>query len=391
MAQLGHRKMDAEAPPSGSSGSPVTVDRKLPSRDSTGSKPKSSPRVAVIGGGAFGVTSAVKLGQSGCNVDLFEKADDILTAASGINQYRLHRGYHYPRSPETASSCLVSEPSFRGEYGEAVVEDFDHYYCIATRGSRTSADQFTAFCEAQGLELERSCPGPVRAEAVDLCVRVNECLFDPAILRSICWDRLRRAQVNVFLRTDANKRDLSSYDYVVVCTYSAINQSLRDFPDARREYQFELCEKPVVRLPESFHGKSIVVLDGPFMCVDPLGSNGLFVLGNVVHAIHQTNVGRSPIISRRYRQWLNKGIVEDPPVTNFNQFISSASGFFNDIGRAEHVGSMFTIRTVFPDRDGTDERPTLVEQLGDRTIVVFSGKIGTCVQAAHQVVRLVTG
>ena len=27
--------------------------------------------------------------------------DDIMKAASGINQYRIHRGYHYPRSFET--------------------------------------------------------------------------------------------------------------------------------------------------------------------------------------------------------------------------------------------------------------------------------------------------
>ena len=132
-------------------------------------------------------------------------------------------------------------------------------------------------------------------------------------------------------------------------------------------------------------------MDGPFMCVDPLGSSGLFVLGNVVHAIHETNVGRHPIIDKRFLPLLNNGIVKDPPITNFSQFISSAAEFFKGIDKAEHVGSMFAIRTVLPDKDETDERPTIVERAGDRVIKVFSGKIGTCVEAAEQVSRLVLG
>ena len=55
-------------------------------------------RIAVVGGGIFGVSAAVKLARAGHQADLFEKQRDILCAASGINQYRIHRGYHYPRN-----------------------------------------------------------------------------------------------------------------------------------------------------------------------------------------------------------------------------------------------------------------------------------------------------
>ena len=343
------------------------------------------------GGGAFGVTSALRLSRDGCAVDLFEKSSDILQGASGINQYRLHRGYHYPRSPETAISCLNSESSFREEYGGAVSDHFEHYYCIARQGSKTSPEQFAAFCEAQSLEFTAARVDLLRQEKVGLCVSVNESVFDPDALRKICWSRLRGSQVNVLLNTDATGRDLDQYDYVVVNTYSVINDFLSDDSAAQTDYQYELCEKPVVRLPDKFRNKSIVVMDGPFMCVDPLGSSGLFVLGNVVHAIHETNVGRHPIIDKRFLPLLNNGIVKDPPITNFSQFISSAAEFFKGIDKAEHVGSMFAIRTVLPDKDETDERPTIVERAGDRVIKVFSGKIGTCVEAAEQVSRLVLG
>ena len=54
-------------------------------------------KVAVIGGGIFGITAAFTLSQNN-EVDLFEKNDDLITQASYVNQYRLHRGSHYPRS-----------------------------------------------------------------------------------------------------------------------------------------------------------------------------------------------------------------------------------------------------------------------------------------------------
>lgn len=324
-------------------------------------------------------------------MDLFEKSTDILQGASGINQYRLHRGYHYPRSPETANSCLDSENSFRKEYEGAVLDQFEHYYCIARHHSKTSPDQFLAFCNLHSLEFTSSHVDLLRKESVDLCVKVKESVFDPSALRKICWGKLQKSTVNVFLNTEMHAGDLDHYDYVVITTYSLINDLLPDDSPAQTDYQYELCEKPVVRLPDKFQNKSVVVLDGPFMCFDPMGTSGLSVLGNVVHAIHQTNVGRRPIIDDKYLPLLNNGIIKDPPITNFAKFISSASEFFHGIDTVDHIGSMFTIRTVLPDKDETDERPTLAERVGDRVIKVFSGKIGTCVESAKQVSRMILG
>ena len=52
---------------------------------------------------------------------------------------------------------------------------------------------------------------------------------------------------------------------------------------------------------------------------------------------------------------------------------------------------MFTFRTVLPNRDEDDARPTLVDRLDDRMFNLFSGKIGTCVDAANQVLGGISG
>jgi hypothetical protein len=232
-------------------------------------------------------------------------------------------------------------------------------------------------------------PALVRRRALAVCLKVKEQLIDHEALRTICWANLRHPHIQVHLETEADDAVLDAYDFVVISTYATMNTLLSRFPEAQEEYQFELCEKPVVRLPQQFQGHSLVIMDGPFMCVDPFGRTGLFLLGNVVHAIHRTTIGKAPVIEERYRPWLNAGIIRRPPLTHFKRFLTAAAAFLPGIERAEHVGSLFTIRTVQPYKEETDERPTIVRSVGDRVMTIFSGKLGTCVQAATEVVTCI--
>jgi hypothetical protein len=337
----------------------------------------------VVGGGIFGVTAAVALAEAGHFVELFERADDLLTCATGINQYRLHRGYHYPRSPETIAASRASEASFREAYGEAVVDEHSHYYAIARHGSKTSAADYLACCRRHDIEVVEQYPSVLRRDAVELCVLVREGIIDVALLRALCWRNIRRAGIRVHLGSVATKSTLSEFDTVVLATYAALNE----LADPPRRYQFEVCEKPVVRLPAAYAGVSAVVMDGPFMCFDPVGRSDRFVLGNVIHAIHHQNVGYRPEVPPSLQPLLNSGVVSPPPFSRFESFVEAAQEFFVGFDQAEHVGSMFTVRTVLPNTDLTDERPTLVTSLDDRVMTIFSGKIGTCVAAASQVVQ----
>ena len=215
----------------------------------------------------------------------------------------------------------------------------------------------------------------------DLTVKIKESLYAPDALRKICMDRIRACNINLFLNSKVNSLDeLSEYKYKVISTYSSLN----DFDKVQKDYQFELCEKPLFILPNKYKNKSIVVMDGPFMCFDPYGFTKYHVGGNVVHAIHSSNIGKKAIVPPAYKNYINKGIIKDPKLTNVPRFIESAKKFFPDIEKAIHVGSMYTVRTVLPNKDDTDARPTIVD-FKDDTIVLFSGKVGNCVAAAEQI------
>ena len=345
-------------------------------------------KIAVIGGGIFGVTTALMLANEN-HVELFEKNNDILKAASGSNQYRIHRGYHYPRSKETVLEILKSENSFKEIFSEATVNHYDHYYCIAKKNSLTSAKQFVDFCAEYGLVIDKAELGCVQKDSIDLCVQVKESVYDPKKLKKISLDKLNECNVKIHLNTEATDEIFAEFDRVVICTYANLNALLTRFPELQEEYQFELCEKPVVKLPNSFHNKSIVIMDGPFMCIDPLANTDLHLLCNVTHEIHQTNIGKIPEIDKRYLHLLDNGMVKNPSHTNYDKFIKSSLDFFPEIKDAKHIGSMFTVRAVPPRVEDTDERPTLVKKINEKIITVFSGKITTCVEAAKEVKKII--
>ena len=336
-------------------------------------------RCAVVGGGIYGVTVATKLKVSGYDVDLYESDSQILNRASGINQYRLHRGYHYPRSIETIESCKTNEDSFIKYYNQSIVnDDIKHYYSIASEESLVTAQEYLTTLDDAGLgwKIVDTLPN------CDLTIEVDEKLYDPNMLRMLCRERLYGNGVDVHLSKKVSKQD--GYKHTIYSTYSSLN----DFTDDEQDYQFELCEKPVLKLPKKYKGKSIVIMDGPFMCFDPYSDTDYHLAGNVVHAIHASNIGKKPKIPPVYEEYLNKGVVKKPKYTNIDRFIESAKKFFPEIEESEYIGSMYTIRTVLPHKDETDERPTIVTKQGD-DYILFSSKIGNCVTAASNVIDMI--
>ena len=341
------------------------------------------PKALVVGGGIFGTTAAIALSHNGYRVELHEELKDVMMAASDINQYRLHKGYHYPRSKETAQECLKGLKTFKRKYGECVVNgNIEHYYAIASKESMTKPSEYLEFLDEMDLPYKKVEP----IKNTDITIKAEEELFDNYKLYELVRDKLWSSGVDVQRNRTTIKDDFKGYDVVVIATYAKINELL----DKKKRYQYELCEKPVVRLPREYQGKSIVIMDGPFMCLDPYGQRN-HVLGNVVHAIHETNIGEEPIVSDELKQYLNKGVIEKPKHTNIDKFIKTGKRFFKDFHKLKHIGSMYTIRTVQKNREHDDARPTLVNHEGGNVYSLLSGKIDTCVDSANELIRMLSG
>lgn len=341
--------------------------------------------VAVVGGGIFGCTAAHIISRAGHKVTLFEQHHDIMLCASHTNQRRLHRGYHYPRSHDTVVSLSRSIESFKREYCEAVYNCDESLYCIARDGSLVTSDDYIKFCNEHELPISIITNHPlVNHMTVDLIVRVEEQMFDYTTLKKIVTSKLSDSQVTIKTSSRFTDDMRSRYDIVVNATYARLNELTTDLK--RREYQFEICEKIAVEVPKVLDSKSIVILDGPFCCIDPMGRDThLSQLGHVVHAVRSVNVGHTFLNAASYK--IDSAMTRDISHSKFNNFISGLRDFIPAAAGCQYVGSHYTVRAVQPYVDSTDQRPTVVDWVSDRQVNLFSGKIDTCVSAAEDILK----
>ena len=330
-------------------------------------------KAAVIGGGIFGCTAAIELARAGLDVDLYEQHADILLGASRANQGRLHHGYHYPRAG------VVMRPHarrFAARFPDAIRSSTRHYYCVAAEGSAVTGAEYLDFCRRTGLPFQRHTPSVVQAGAVDECVRVPESHVDIRALRGLLSSQLHRTKVRRHLNTAVQPEELG-HDWVVQATYGQ---------PWGRPLRYEVCETALIRLGQHMAKLSFVVMDGPFVSLDPTPA-GTHMLYDVAHSVRAANVGDKPEIPEHLAPLIDRGVVHTPH-TQVEAMLGTARRFLRGVGMPEYCGSMFTVRAVLPDVDGTDERPTLVERDG-RVLRVLSGKICSAVKAAGDVLAAV--
>ena len=346
-------------------------------------------KIAVVGAGIFGVTIALALDAVGQEVYLYDKQDTILNAASRVNQYRLHMGYHYPRSLETMRNCLRGLRSFTAVYGDAVFNEVEQIYCIAKGSSKTTRENYLKVLESEGLGYKiRDDLKHVKYESIDLAIEVPEKMFNFFILKGICMEKLRESKVSLVLKTNFTCDMIKMFDQVVVTTYCNNNE----FCVIPRPYQFELVEKLVLTMPESFISIGTVILDGGYCCIDPFPDlSGLFLMGHVDYAIHGRYIGTFAYPTPPYEKVLNKGIIptcELRSITNALVMIEAGREFFNySYNEVNHIGSMFTYRVVLPEAESTDNRPSVVERVSEKVVTVLGGKIPTVVDTARRLVE----
>lgn len=333
-------------------------------------------RAAVVGAGIFGCLAALELAQAGAQVDLFDARHEVMLGASGANQGRLHAGYHYPRSLATAREVRDAGPELAGRFPEVVVSSFRHHYLVA-KGSQVSAEKYLAFLDELRLGYRQVEHPLVRRDTVDLALQVDEAFVDLVELRFLLRQQLMAAGVRLRLRTPATARLLArDFDVAVDATYGR---------SGLRPLRYELTEVALVQLGEHFRDLSFVVMDGPYVSLDPLARTGLHMLYDVVHSVHHVTDDPHDIPAG-YEQLVDQGR-KHTGLTRVDVMHGSARRFLGGMGMADYRGSLFTLRAVLPDVDDTDARPTLVERDGN-LISVLSGKIATAVSAARRVVEL---
>ena len=90
-------------------------------------------KLAIVGGGFYGCYIAKKLKdkfKSKIDVHIFEKNKKLILEAGSNNQYKLHLGYHYPRSIYTIRQTIDGSKKFKKEFGKFIFYPRKNIYLI---------------------------------------------------------------------------------------------------------------------------------------------------------------------------------------------------------------------------------------------------------------------
>jgi L-2-hydroxyglutarate oxidase LhgO len=88
--------------------------------------------ICIIGGGFYGCYVAKKIKENFKNIDIeiYEKNNSLISEAGKNNQYRLHLGFHYPRSLETIKQTQEGSKIFVNEFKNFISNTKKNIYLI---------------------------------------------------------------------------------------------------------------------------------------------------------------------------------------------------------------------------------------------------------------------
>ncbi|HUN64231.1 MAG TPA: FAD-dependent oxidoreductase [Candidatus Sulfotelmatobacter sp.] len=334
-----------------------------------------SARIAVVGAGIYGSYTAIRLAESGHRVELFDPLG-VLRGASDVNQFRIHAGYHYPRSPETIEETLETRAEFISAFAPAIVRGRQHYYAIPKQGSLTSPDAYERMMARHNLCLRPCKPSWMDFSFIDRCYEVDEHLYDPQLLRQLLETRICALRIK-FHQTHYPQELRREFDFVIHATYG-LGSSRGMFRCAK----YQVAEKMLIELPPPLRSVALVIVDGPFTAFDPYGNTSSSQFGSAKHTNHWTTTDPCLPIPEPYASLLNRPEFKPVPFSRFAAMRSDAALAVPLANDATYIGSRFTIRVV-EDNPKEDRRTLYIQEPAPREIHIFSGKVVCAAKAAR--------
>lgn len=370
--------------------------------------------IGIIGAGIFGLYTALELNKAGHEITIYEQKNDAFTGASFVNQARVHRGYHYPRSSETAMQCIKNYKRFEDEFDFAINKEFDKYYCISSNDSKVSKSEYLRFLNLHNLSYEVVENNQLEFDIlnVDLILRVPEYSFDANRIKKYLLNELKIRNISVLYNhrvtngnLDKNYKTIyfhnlvgensNNHEVVINASYSNVNGINQMFKVAKLPLAFELCEMIQVKTP-GLENVGITIMDGDFTSIMPFGFSGYSTISNVRRTPHERSDYELPIFSCNKNAENCKSYNTDiclecnlRPSTSFLKMRDFACKFIPALSNMEIVKSMIAVKTIFNNVESTDSRLTKVffDQNIDGYITILSGKVDTVFEVSEAVLK----
>lgn len=355
----------------------------------------------IIGAGIFGLQTARYLVKNNKKVIILEKGFEPFSRASAINQARVHNGYHYPRSYETAQNAAYYYEQFSKDFNFAINNSFKKIYAVANKNSKTSSIEFIKFCSLVNIPLlEIDNKKYFNKGSVEVAFIAEECSFDYTKIKAFMLREVENNSTFIYNAQIKNVKKINSHysillengqklsaPLVINTSYSGINEVIDKFHQELFDIKYELCEVAICKASDNLENVGITVVDGDFFSIMPFGGQTLHAFTSVAHTPHLVSYEKIPRFSTKTasqticKMHHIKGciICAQKLKSAWSRMHILSKEYLNPKYTLDYKYSLFEIKSILTQSEDDDSRPTLITKHTDNPtfISVLSGKLST--------------
>ena len=351
-------------------------------------------KIAIIGGGLFGVTTYITLKKNGYDCTLFEKKRDLLLGASTNNLNRVHFGYHYPRDDKTVNQSYKGYTSFRKLFKEAIIKDFKNFYLIAEK-SKVNLKNYLKFCKRNKLEFNEITKSKIgfTLNKIEGGIKVKEPIYDWKLIKKKTKSILKKFKKNKInlnekvldikkskkFKLISNKKNYN-FDVIIDASYEQSNALINNFKNSNeRKYQlvvvFEFISK-------NFKKMGLALMDGNFFSFLPKGKENKHLLYHVKHSIIRESVRRE--YPKKWNKISNyKSVIQKSKKLILRDFKS----YFPDLQISITKNIYVNPRVLLKNVEKNDRRISKINEITKNYFQIFSAKVDHSVDISFKILK----
>jgi len=357
-----------------------------------------SSKIAVIGGGIFGLEIATALMGIGHRVILFEKEKDVLLKTTSNNQNRLHMGLHYPRDMKTARQSRMGFDKFVNRYPESIRTGFTNYYAISRESTQTPTSAFVKFANSAQIPITPISSSDTKNlgfnnNLIDSLWACKEAVVDIQIYRKLALEAAASVNLPIVLSTEISSAefdgkgwrlnshgvDQGSFDFVVRATYGQDRIAINISPSNPIIYEFQ--QTLVFEISSKAKSFGLTVVDGDFVTILPRGFSNNFLIYSPLPSVLNRYVGESAP-----RNW---NFDEKPMIEySFRKVSERALMYAPILGDISLTNVLTAVRALQPFVSKTDQRVSFHTSPYPNFYDIQSGKIDHAIEIAESLCAL---
>ena len=228
----------------------------------------------IIGAGWYGCHIGLYLKELGHNVIIYEKEKKIFSCASGFNQFRLHKGFHYPRSSITIDEIKKNYRRFIKRYKNFIYYPKNNLYCIAEKKSLIDSKIYEKILYSHNLKYKKKLKH--KLTNIESAYIVNEGVIQNDKIINYYKKKLKK---NLILNKKIKNLEeiKNDYDFIIDCTNNTFDNNLS------KDFSYILTISTIYKK----NNKTIIpitVMDGELPSLYPYADKkGFFTLTHAKH------------------------------------------------------------------------------------------------------------